>query len=190
MAKQRENSELQRFESVLSLYTSVSEGISAIAQNVLDLHFPTKGKGEKSMLTLDMLRLMYREYAPFRHAMENKETALLIRNKYIVDMYTRDATESEKSVLQMTEAEAQLSRTWILRIMEQDKLESKTLTTDFNSPALIALHAAQAKMLAEYRQISDQEEIENETIWEKKVNLEMYIQMTILALAEGLGFGG
>lgn len=41
---------------------------------------------------VDVLREMYRTYPPFRYSMENKETALIIRNKKVVDEYTKEVS--------------------------------------------------------------------------------------------------
>jgi hypothetical protein len=60
-------------------------------------------------------------------AMDNIETALLIRNKNVVDMYTERATPQEKLVLKQTENEAQLTKEWVLQINQQNGLISKTL---------------------------------------------------------------
>lgn len=174
-------SEFKSFAEILSMYDSVSNGISIIAQNMLDL---VNG----SMSSLDMLQTMYREYAPFRYSMENKETALIIRHKQVVDMYTHDATEEERQILDRTEAEAKLVHRWLLRIMEQDELRSKTLTRDYDSSELFVLHAIQAKLLCEHRYLKS--EVAGSDHKDKMTTLEMYIQMSILALAEGLGFGG
>ena len=59
---------------------------------------------------------MYHRFTPFRYSIQNKETALLIRNKKIVDDYTREATSDERILLDETEREGQLTRSWILKI--------------------------------------------------------------------------
>jgi hypothetical protein len=53
---------------------------------------------------------MYRKYPPFRNCLENKEAALLIRNKKIVDEYTKRCSEEEKEVLAYSENEYQLQK--------------------------------------------------------------------------------
>lgn len=131
---------------------------------------------------------MYHEYPPFRYSVENKETALLIRNKRVVDFYTHEvsfekiqqflrnrkcilidcerpmfgewgwviflqANEEEKQLLNETEQEAQLTKKWILNINQQQELESKTLTQDFNSSELFLLHKIQSKFMSQFRQL-------------------------------------
>jgi hypothetical protein len=78
----------------------------------------------------------------------------LIRNKRIVDDYTKGVSAEEKAVLDDTEAEAQLTKKWILSINQQTELVSKTLTTDFNSPELLLLHKIQSKFLHQYMDLS------------------------------------
>ena len=82
-------------------------------------------------------------YPPFKNAMENKESSLIIRNKRIVDDYCRGETKEERDVLDETEREAQLTRKWLLQVMGQEELESKTYTINFNSPEVLLLRAYQ-----------------------------------------------
>ncbi|KAJ1497547.1 hypothetical protein HMI54_013531 [Coelomomyces lativittatus] len=63
--------------------------------------------------------------------MNKQETSLLIRNKKIVDCYTKEATSEEKALLEETERESELTKKWILDIAEQDVLKSKTISRDF-----------------------------------------------------------
>lgn len=78
----------------------------------------------------------------------------MIRNKRIVDDYTKGASAEERAVLDDTEVEAQLTKKWILSINQQTELVSKTLTTDFNSPELSLLHKMQSKFLHQYMDLS------------------------------------
>jgi phosphoenolpyruvate carboxylase len=182
---------------IIDKYNSKSEGINEIAGIVLDLL-------EKKLTVVDVLREMYRTYPPFRYSMENKETALIIRNKKVVDEYTKEASAEEKTVLNKSEHEAQLTREWILKISEQQTLTSKTLKQDFNSSELFLLHKIQSKLMREYRATlakkqalstdktlkQEQIELEYKQLQRSLDNLSVYIQMTILAVSEALGFGG
>jgi hypothetical protein len=63
------------------------------------------------------------------------------------------ANEEEKQLLNETEQEAQLTKKWILNINQQQELESKTLTQDFNSSELFLLHKIQSKFMSQFRQL-------------------------------------
>jgi len=129
---------------------------------------------------------MFVHYGPFKYSIENKETALQIRNKEIVDLYLVDATTEEKAVFEDSETEAKLTKKWILDIMDQDELTPKSmlLKRSVQSEELYLVHLIQSHFLRIYPRVKksgDPKEIET---------LETYIQMTILAISEGLGFGG
>jgi phosphoenolpyruvate carboxylase len=156
---------------------------------------------EQNFSVLELLRKMYREYPPFRYSIENKETALLIRNKRIVDCYTNEISDEERQVLDDTEREAQLTKKWILNINQQKELESKTLTQDFNSAELFLLHKIQSKYMSLFRQLTskkqhllkyktEQGDAEAKSLNAQLELLSIFIQMTILAISEALGFGG
>jgi len=83
-------------------------------------------------------------------------------------------------------------------------LTSKTLKQDFNSSELFLLHKIQSKVMREYRATlakkqalsadktlkQEQIELEHKQLQRTLDNLSVYIQMTILAVSEALGFGG
>jgi len=163
--------------TILSHYPNVEQGIEDIAWIVLEL---LKNKRK----TIDVLQEMYYNYAPFRFSIENKETSLLIKNKRIIDDYSELATPEEKSILELTEKEAQITKQWILSINGQTEMQSKTITTNWNTPELLLLHKIQSKFLKAYRQLQSPKD--NQKIQQ----LGVYIQMTILAISEALGFGG
>jgi len=171
-------------QQVLQLYTSVEFAIEDIAWLVGELLRTNDS-------CLNVVRLMYNSYAPFRYCIENKEAALLIRNKAIVDNYVQEATPEERSVLEETEAEAQLTKKWVLLINEQDTLQMKTLRQNFHSPELTLLHKIQCLFLQEYRRLhaipTDKKTPADKL---KLTNLSYQIQMTILAVSEALGFAG
>jgi len=177
---------------VLKLYPTIIEAVETVAYLLLDL----RQRGEKS---LEVLKYMYRTFTPFRYSLENKETALIIRNKRVVDDYTRDITNpQQRQLLENTEKEAKLATQWILRITEQERLEAKTLTQNFNSSELFLLHRIQAKWMREYRSIQKQiadakgtPNASNIRQFQKQLRkLDTFIQMSILAISEALGFGG
>jgi hypothetical protein len=98
-AKDAKNSDL---DSILPLYTTPQTGIEAIAQLCLDL-------SRRGKTPLELLQLMYQTFVPFRYSVQNKETALIIRNKRIVDEYTAGATPEERALLDQTEQEGKLT---------------------------------------------------------------------------------
>eukprot|EP01117_Protostelium_nocturnum_P012732 TRINITY_DN4701_c0_g1_i2.p1 TRINITY_DN4701_c0_g1~~TRINITY_DN4701_c0_g1_i2.p1 ORF type:complete len:1027 (+),score=335.62 TRINITY_DN4701_c0_g1_i2:233-3313(+) len=172
--------------STLKLFPSIVDGINAVAKLVNDLE-------DHKKTPLDVLRRMYKEFSPFRYSIENKETALLIRSKRVVDVYTSELDSSLKGILEETESEAQLSIKWILTINQQEKLVSKTLTQDFESPELFLLHKIQSKWMDKYRKLSHEAKVNinrNKQIQEELRTLNLGIQMSILAISEALGFGG
>jgi len=75
---------------VLNLYPSVREGIETVALLLLDL-------SNRKQEPLHFLQEMHQLYAPFRNSIENKETSLLIRDKRVVDEYTRGANAEERA---------------------------------------------------------------------------------------------
>ncbi|PRP81386.1 hypothetical protein PROFUN_11007, partial [Planoprotostelium fungivorum] len=160
--------------SAIKLYPSFYEGVDRIAWLVTDM----RDKKEKA---IDVLQRMYKEYPPFRYSIENKETALIIRNK----------KGELKSILEETEAEAELSKSWILKINGQENLVSKTMTQDFNSPELYLLHKIQARWMSKYRQLQEKKTPANNRQTQTQLHqLNLGIQMSILAISEALGFGG
>jgi len=89
----------------------------------------------------------------------------------------------KKKVLQDIEKEAQLTGKWVLAISEQTILKNK-YAKDTNNPKLFLLHKIQSYLLHLYRN-------EKDTMsGAKREELDRYIQLTILAISEGLGFGG
>lgn len=166
---------------VLALYNPVVPGIEDIAKLVLDA-----ADGGSSIL--EVLREMYHAYAPFQYCIQNKETALLIRSTRIVNLYTAQASPEEKKILDMTHREGELTQKWILAILNQTELESKTLTTDFHSAELGVLHYIQAKFLAQAAALANSREARIKPSDTTKLGI--YIQMTILAISEALGFAG
>ena len=129
---------------VVQLYPSVRDGIDAIADLISDL-------AKHKQTATELLIEMYHNYPAFNYSIMNKEAALIIRNKKVVDDYTKDAEPEERALLDDTEQEAQLTRQWVLKITQQDQLELKMLRRDFNSPELLLLHKIQARWLIEYR---------------------------------------
>jgi len=165
---------------VLHLYPTLYEGIKELTSLLVDL----KKENRKA---IEILQEMYQNYAPFQYSIQNKESSLIIRDKEVVDMYTSDANKEEKSILNMTHEEAELTKACILEIMQQKELESKTLKQDFRSAELEILHRVQCKFLKEYNELeskclgkSGTESIESQ--------VDVYVQMTILAISEALGF--
>jgi len=126
---------------------------------------------------------MFKNFIPFKFSIENKEAAILIHDKKIVDMYTTDASPDEKKVLQSIETEAQLTVKWVLAISEQKQLINK-YSKDTKDARLFLLHKIQSYLLKLYRK-------EKDTMSSKaREELDKYIQISILAISEGLGFGG
>jgi phosphoenolpyruvate carboxylase len=165
---------------ILSLYPSIEKGVDHISSLLVYLH-------DNQTSPISVLREMFLHYLPFRYSIENKETALQIRDKRIIDLYLADATPEEKSVFEEAEKEAQLTKHWILDIMDQDELQQKSLILKKNvhSEELFLLHLIQSYYLRSYRKLQK----ENGNTQQLQA-LETYIQMTILAISEGLGFGG
>jgi len=172
IARQTEKDEF--LWKIFNLYENRQAAADAISFLILDLK-------NSNIKILDVLQEMYTSYAPFRYCIENKETSLIIRRKDIVDDYTREATAEERALLDDTENEAQLTKKWILQINKQDRLESKTLTTDFEGAELTLLHKIQSKYLRKYRKETNKEQLQQ---------LDVKIQMSILAVSEALGFAG
>lgn len=164
---------------ILDLYNPVVPGIEEIAKLVVDLT-------ESGQSVLDVLRSMYRSYAPFQYSIQNKEAAMLIRSTRIVNLYAAQASAEEKKILNLTHQEADLTTKWVLDILQQEKLESKTLTQDFNAPELEVLHHIQAHFLGKAKEIAPNSR--SKLTDERKLGV--YIQMTILAISEALGFAG
>jgi len=126
---------------------------------------------------------MFKNFMPFKFSIENKEAALLIHNKKIVDMYTEDASDEEKKVLMDIEEEAERTTKWVLSISKQKILRNKYGKNTFNA-RLFLLHKIQSYLLKRYRK-------EKDTMTAKmRSELDKYIQISILAISEGLGFGG
>lgn len=164
----------------LELYNPVVPGIEEIAKLIVDLD-------ETRQTVIDVLRDMYRSYAPFQYSIQNKESALLIRNTRIVNLYAQNASAEEKNILDLTHREAELTTKWVLDILQQDKLELKTLTQDFNAPELEVLHYIQARFLDKAKD-SSAPSSRAKLVGERKLG--PCIQMTILAISEALGFAG
>lgn len=164
---------------LLSHFPSVEKGVELICWLLQDLH-------DNQTSPIVVLRDMFIHYPPFKYSIENKETALQIRNKKIVDLYLTDATEEEREIFEETEREAELTKQWILDIMDQDELIAKSLILkkNVNSEELFLLHLIQSTFLKAYRVA--QKKGDNQTMQD----LQAPIQMTILAISEGLGFGG
>jgi len=175
-------------KEVVSLYTTVKQGVEIIALICLDLFNRKKSP-------LELFQVMYHTFVPFRFSLQNKETALIIRCKRMVDEYTKDANETERALLDETEREGKLSTGWILKIMNQEQLEAKTLTQEFHSTELYLLHKVQAHLMRKHRQLSErstkaQDQKEIRAFQLQLQTLGIHIQMSILAISEALGFGG
>jgi len=101
-------------------------------------------------------------------------------------LYLVDASEEEKNVFEETEREALLTKKWILNIMDQEELIAKSLLLkkNVNSEELFLLHLIQSSFLRRYRQAMKKGDSH------LLQTLHSPIQMTILAISEGLGFGG
>jgi len=170
--------------AAIQLFPSFNEGVDKIAWLVSDM-------SDRKEESINVLQRMYKEYPPFRFSIENKETALLIRNKKVVDVYTEELGDDLKKILEETEEEAERSKRWILTINGQDKLISKTMTQDFNSPELYVLHKIQARWMSKYRHLQEKKtHANNRKTQEQLSQLNLGIQMSILAISEALGFGG
>lgn len=171
-----EERNIQELEELFKIYGSKEVGVSSIALLLLDTHFESK------RTPIDTLKKMYESYQPFKNSIDNKETSLLVRNYKIVQEYTKNATEQEKKVLEDPQIEAKLTKEWILKITNQDRLISKVIKKDFDSPELLILHKIQSRFLEKYHQLKKS--------GEKTKQIQIFLQMTILATSEALGFGG
>lgn len=172
--------------STLELYPKVRQGVESVATILLHLKHQSKKP-------LEVVQEMYRDFVPFKYSLDNKEASLLIRNKKIVDDYTKDANSEEKALLEETENEAQLAAKWILAITGQEALEQKTLSKDFNGPEVILLHKIQSEWMREYRELIQKIKADSgnsKHLQQKLQRLSITIQMSILAISEALGFGG
>jgi len=153
-----------------------------MSANLLILH-------KRNQQPIILLQEMYKSYAPFRFSIDNKEAALIIRSKKVVDLYTQDATPEEKELLNQTEKEAQLARSWVLNINQQNELENKSSFLAHSGPELYLLHKIQYKFLQQYPTLLSVKPTTKQ-LREQLNNLNDCIQMTILAISEALGFGG
>jgi len=136
---------------------------------------------------LDLINEMYKNYAPFRYSIDNKLHALFIREKRIVDEYTKGATQEEQRVLTDTEEEAQKTKNWLLKIVDANKFSQKQIHRNYGSIELLVLHKIQSRMLEGYNTYVQ----EGKQMHRKELSdLSVYLQMTILAISEALGFGG
>jgi len=165
---------------ILSLYTSVDEAVECVAALVLDLK-------KTELKTVYILREMYENYAPFKFSLENKESSLLVRNYRISKLYMRNASAKELELLETTEKEAKITRKWVLSIMGQSDLFNKTIKISYKTPELEVLHRIQAKFMQDFAKIKN---LTDSTSRSKAREYSTWIQMTILAISEGLGFGG
>eukprot|EP01127_Copromyxa_protea_P017640 TRINITY_DN5407_c0_g1_i1.p1 TRINITY_DN5407_c0_g1~~TRINITY_DN5407_c0_g1_i1.p1 ORF type:complete len:1205 (-),score=266.29 TRINITY_DN5407_c0_g1_i1:52-3405(-) len=164
---------------ILNLYPGGAKaGCNALSVLLLDLD-------ERKTNVLSILREMFANYRPFSYSISNKESSLLIRNKQVTDLYLVDATEEEKAVIEDTEREANLTKEWILKIMGQDKLVNKNVKKSVFSPEMFLLHCIQSRFLKLYRDMKKEG-----ASFQELNKVETYIQLTILAISEGLGFGG
>jgi len=136
-----------------------------------------------------VLQEMFTNYMPFKFSLENKEAAVVIHNKKILDMYTSDASSDEKEVLQNIEAEADLTTKWILAISKATTPKNKYAKSTDN-PRLVLLHKIQSHYLRLYRNTQVKMSTHDKMITKEQNELSNYIQLTILAISEGLGFGG
>jgi hypothetical protein len=170
--------DLDMLEKVIGTFDKPETGILHIAnlltENVKEYLDP-----------LALLREMFLYYAPFRYSIENKEMALNIRSKRVIHEYTRDATDIQKQVLELTENEAELTKEWVLKIQEKESLTRHL--KEFNSTELELLHKIQSRFLRKFAALSEKKNQESRKELSK---LSQYVQMTILAVSEGLGFGG
>jgi len=164
---------------ILSFFPTIESGVNLVSDLLVELHI-------NQTSPIVVLREMFIHYLPFRYSIENKETALQIRNKKILDLYLVDASEEEKNVFEETEREALLTKKWILNIMDQEELIAKSLLLkkNVNSEELFLLHLIQSSFLRRYRQAMKKGDSQ------LLQTLQAPIQMTILAISEGLGFGG
>eukprot|EP01125_Pyxidicula_operculata_P016577 TRINITY_DN5721_c0_g1_i2.p2 TRINITY_DN5721_c0_g1~~TRINITY_DN5721_c0_g1_i2.p2 ORF type:complete len:518 (+),score=118.38 TRINITY_DN5721_c0_g1_i2:1937-3490(+) len=162
---------------VLHKLVNIENGVNCLSWILNDLV-------EKKTDPLSVLRELYKEFRPFAYSIENKETALLIRHKEVIDMYLEKATDEEKSIFEDTEEEAALSKKWVLAILQQEELVNKHWKKNMRSPELFLLHRIQSHYLKIYNQTS------GSASSKQLDSLDTHIQMTILSISEGLGFGG
>jgi len=163
-------------------YSCVEEAVENIAFLLLDLN------KHRSNSVITVLKDLYASYAPFRFSIENKEASLLVRDNRHLKDYTEFASEQQKIVLEQTEKEAHLTAKWVLLINGQDKLFSKTLKHDWRSAELYLLHRIQSRFLKRYIEVAQLPKSPENT--ENLRMLNVYVQISILAISEGLGFGG
>lgn len=178
----RQDQYLPDLVEAISHYTSVEDAVNKISFLLLDL---VKHRGNS---VLAVLKDMYASYAPFRFSIENKEASLLVRDSRHLKDYTQFASAEQRSILEQTEREAQLTSKWLLLINGQDKLFSKTLKTDWRSGDLYLLHKIQSRFLKRYIEVSKLPKSHETTDQLRRISV--YIQISILAISEGLGFGG
>jgi phosphoenolpyruvate carboxylase len=171
------------FLPALKQYPNVFQGIDDVAALVMDM-------SASQTTTLEVLQEMYKKYPPFNYSIQNKETALIIRWKQIIDDYAEHASAEEKALLAETEEEASLAKKWVLSITKQSELQLKMLVRDFHSPELVLLHKIQAKLLKEYMSKYGNAKSQGLHPTKDQQELETHVQMSILAISEALGFAG
>jgi len=192
----------ETLEQVVHMYPQVETGIHTVAFLLHDLHHVQQEtllkqqqhqqqQQQQLALPLLMLQEMYNSYGPFRYSVDNKETTLMIRDYKIVCEYCKDATPAEKALLQDSEDEAQLTRDWILKINRRASMQVHSMKKDFNSSELYILHKIQARFLRNYRALTGK----SSGSWSSSKSRELtlltvFCQMSILAISEGIGFGG
>eukprot|EP01126_Amoeba_proteus_P052600 TRINITY_DN6367_c0_g1_i5.p1 TRINITY_DN6367_c0_g1~~TRINITY_DN6367_c0_g1_i5.p1 ORF type:complete len:1025 (+),score=205.87 TRINITY_DN6367_c0_g1_i5:375-3449(+) len=177
--QKEERMDTEFLKQIAQLYPNgILKGLNQISLLLLDL-------SETNSTPLELLQAMYTNYRPFHYSLTLKESSLLIANKDLLDLYIVDATEDQKLLMEESEREAQLTKSWILKISKQDKLQSKGLKKNVLHPSLFLLHVIQSLFLLTYRKAL-KANVSTTTLR----NLETYIQLTILAISEGLGFGG
>jgi len=98
-------------------------------------------------------------------------------------------------LLEDTEQEAKLAVKWILQITSQDNLELKTMTKNFHSAEIFLLHKIQSKWMSDHRELTQGGKQNpgsqtNKLVQQQINNLNTFIQISILAISEALGFGG
>ncbi|KAL0479053.1 hypothetical protein AKO1_007897 [Acrasis kona] len=166
-------------KALIERFDSVELGLKSVAQLLVD--------SEKYPSAIELLQTMFTNYAPFRYSIENKEMALGVRSKEIVDEYTREANELQRKVLKGTQDEADLTTKWLTKIQNKSTLDkSGPGGRLYNTPELRLLHKLQGRFLNNFTKQSEKGEVARKRAEE----LSIYVQMTILAVSEGLGFGG
>jgi len=166
----------------LEHYSHLEEAVESVAFLLLDL---ARYRGSS---VLSVLKDMYTSYGPFRYSIENKEASLLVRDKRHLQDYTEAASEEQKTILAQTENEAQLTTKWVLLIAGQEKLTSKTLKHDWKSSELYLMHKIQSRFLKHF--IAASQLPKSPPTTQLLSRLSVYVQISILAISEGLGFGG